>query len=127
MLGAFKPEAETSTSRPIPRTFLLRSRDGFHLNTSNDSQAVENAWLQDRSEPRTSIEGWEILTKAKVPYMDIPGDHFQVFDVANVSWVYSYISVRQGNMLIFAPCGQIQAVSKAIAHACSELTNSSSS
>ncbi|GIK07603.1 type I iterative polyketide synthase [Aspergillus viridinutans] len=104
MLGAFKPEPVTSTSRPIPRTFLLRSRDGFRLNTSNESRGVENAWLQDRSEPRTSIEGWEILTRAKMPYMDIPGDHFQVFDAANV-----------------------QAVSKAIAHACSELTINSSS
>ncbi|GIJ90983.1 type I iterative polyketide synthase [Aspergillus pseudoviridinutans] len=104
MLGAFKPEAVTSTSRPIPRTFLLRSRDGFLINTSNGSREVENAWLQDRSDPRTSIEGWEILTKAKMPYMDIPGDHFQVFDVAN-----------------------IQAVSKAVAHACNELTSTSSS
>ena len=87
MLGAFEPEAVTSTSRPIPRTFLLRSRDGYHLDTKNESREVENAWLQDRSEPRTSIEGWEILTKTKIPYMDIPGNHFQVFDVANVSLV----------------------------------------
>lgn len=86
MLGAFNPEAVASTSRPIPRTFLLRSKDDFHLSTINDSRVVENAWLQDRSNPRTSIEGWEVLTKTKMPYMDIPGDHFQVFDVANVSW-----------------------------------------
>ncbi|KAJ5645006.1 type I iterative polyketide synthase [Penicillium longicatenatum] len=85
MLGAFNPEDLTSTSRPIPQTFLLRSRDGFQLKGSTDSQEVENAWLQDRSEPRTSIEGWEILTKTKMLYMDIPGDHFQVFDAANVS------------------------------------------
>ena len=99
MLGAFKPDAVTSTSRPIPRAFLLRSKDGFHLNANNDSRGVENVWLQDRSDPRTSIEGWEILTKAKMPYMDIPGDHFQVFDVANVSWITSiYLEAR--NMLI---------------------------
>ncbi|KAJ5279451.1 type I iterative polyketide synthase [Penicillium angulare] len=97
MLGAFEPENTTSARRPIPKTFLLRSRDGFYLSTG-----VENAWLQDRSDPRMSIEGWEILTKTRMPYMDIPGDHFQVFDVANV-----------------------QAVSKAIAHACGELTNAS--
>ncbi|KAH3574576.1 hypothetical protein KXV22_000413 [Aspergillus fumigatus] len=96
MLGAFKPEAVTSTRQPIPRTFLLRSKDGFHLNTSNDSRRVENAWLQDRSDPRTSIEGWEILTKAKMHYMDIPGDHFQVFDVANVSLGYFYVSRHEG-------------------------------
>ncbi|KAJ5675932.1 type I iterative polyketide synthase [Penicillium macrosclerotiorum] len=100
LLGGFKPDIVTSASRPIPRTFLLRSRDDFHLHASNGSRVIENAWLQDRADPRTSIQGWEIITKAKMPYMDIPGDHFQVFDVAN-----------------------IQAVSKAIAHACSELTN----
>ncbi|KAJ5674340.1 type I iterative polyketide synthase [Penicillium maclennaniae] len=98
MLGTFKPQATTSASRPIPRIFLLRSKEGFRLDTGNGSGGVENIWLQDRSEPKTSIEGWETLTKAKVPYVDIPGDHFQVFDVANV-----------------------HAVSKAIAHACSEL------
>ena len=111
MLGAFKPEAVTSTSRAIPRTFLLRSRDGFHLNTSNDSGRAENVWLQDRTEPRTSIEGWEILTKAKMPYMDIPGNHFQVFDAANVSWGLLLHVWIQGNMLIFTSCGQVQAVS----------------
>ncbi|KAB8270005.1 hypothetical protein BDV30DRAFT_250996 [Aspergillus minisclerotigenes] len=93
MLGAFQPEAVTRTSRSIPRTFLLRSRDGFHLNTSNDSRGLENAWLQDRSDPRTSIEGWEMLTKAKMPYMDIPGDHFQVFDVANLKKTHEAISI----------------------------------
>ncbi|KAJ5758156.1 type I iterative polyketide synthase [Penicillium nucicola] len=83
MLGAFEPEAVTSTSRPIPRTFLLRSKDGFQLQAADGIQEIENAWLQDRSDPRTSIEDWEIVTKAKMPYMDIPGDHFQVFDAAN--------------------------------------------
>lgn len=101
MLGAFKPELVTSTSRQIPRIFLLRSKDGFHLNTSNGNRGLENAWLQDRSDPRTSIEGWEVLTKAKVPCMDIPGNHFQVFDVANVSWVIVAF-LDASNMLIFA-------------------------
>lgn len=91
MLGAFKPEAVTNISRPIPQTFLLRSRDGFCLNGKDDSPGFENAWLQDRSDPRSSIEGWEILTKTKIPYMDIPGDHFQVFDIANVSWARVFL------------------------------------
>ena len=85
MLESFKPEAAPSTSRPAPRTFLLRSTDSYDLNTESDGGELENPWLQDRSDPRTSIVGWEIVTGAKVPHADIPGNHFQAFDAANVS------------------------------------------
>ena len=85
MLESFKPEAATSTSRSAPRTFLLRSTDGYDLNTESDGGDFENPWLQDRSDPRTSLVGWEIVTGAKVPHTDIPGNHFQAFDAANVS------------------------------------------
>ena len=85
MLEYFKLEAATSTSRPAPRTFLLRSKDSYDFNAESDSGEVENPWLQDRSDPRTSIAGWEIVTGAKVPHTDIPGNHFQAFDAANVS------------------------------------------
>ena len=85
MLEIFNPEAATSTSRPAPQTFLLRSINSYHLNTESDGGEFENPWLQDRSDPRTSIVGWEIVTGAKVPHADIPGNHFQAFDAANVS------------------------------------------
>lgn len=85
MLESFKPEAATNTSRPAPRTFLLRLTNSYDLNTENDGGEFENPWLQDRSDPRTSIVGWEIVTGAKVPHTDIPGNHFQAFDAANVS------------------------------------------
>lgn len=85
MLEAFKPEVATNTNQPAMKVFLLRSIDGFFLNSDIDSGKFDNPWLQDRSDPRTSIEGWEIVTGTKVPYADIPGNHFQVFDIANVS------------------------------------------
>lgn len=88
MLAAFNPRSIAYQSRQNPQTFLLRSRDGFEFEASQDHAQVENAWLQDRSDPRSSLEGWEILTEARVPYMDIPGNHFQVFDAANVSRSY---------------------------------------
>ena len=85
ILESFKPGAATSTSRPAPRTFLLRSTDSYVLKTESDGGEFENPWLQDRSNPRTSILGWEIVTGAKVPHTDILGNHFQAFDAANVS------------------------------------------
>ena len=85
MLESFNPEAATSTGRPAPRTFLLRSTNSYDLSTESDGGGVENPWLQDRSDPRTCIVGWEVVTGAKVPHADIPGNHFQAFDAANVS------------------------------------------
>ena len=85
MLEYFRPEASTCNNQSAPQTFLLRSKDSYDLNTERDGGECENPWLQDRSDPRTSIVGWEIVTGAKVPHIDIPGNHFQVFDVANVS------------------------------------------
>lgn len=85
MLECFKPEVVTSTSRPAPRTFFLRSSNDYDLNRNSRVGEFENPWLQDRSDPRTSIKEWEIVTGAKVPHADIPGNHFQAFDAANVS------------------------------------------
>ena len=85
MLESFRPEAATSTSRSSPRIFLLRSTDSYNLDTESDGGVFENPWLQDRSDPRTSIVGWETVTGAKVPHTDIPGNHFEAFDAANVS------------------------------------------
>lgn len=85
MLECFKPEAATSTSRPAPRTFLLRATNSYDFNTESDGGEFQNPWLQDRSDPRTSIVGWQIVTGAKVPHTDISGNHFQAFDAANVS------------------------------------------
>ena len=106
MLEVFNPAAttttatststSTSTRQPIasPRTFLLRSAEGYHLSKTHtntdrdrdlDDGEMENAWLQDRSDPKSSTLGWEIITGAKVAHADIPGNHFQVFDAVNVS------------------------------------------
>ena len=96
------PEAVVGSngSKAAPRVFLLRSKNDFILSTekkTNNNNAnnggsgggkriIDNAWLQDRSDPRTAISGWETVTGgAKVPSLDIPGNHFQPFDAANVS------------------------------------------
>ena len=91
MLGLFQPDAAatttTSTNRPSPRTFLLRSTNGYelHAEKGDGGKEVENAWLRDRSDPGTCVAGWETVTGAEVPHADIPGNHFEAFDGANVS------------------------------------------
>ncbi|KAI0012377.1 putative polyketide synthase [Xylariaceae sp. FL0662B] len=84
LLGAFSPAAPDAL--PAPRVFLLRSRLGWR-DPASPQLPVENAWLQDRSDPRTAIAGWETVTHAQVPCVDIPGDHFRVFDAANLDAV----------------------------------------
>ena len=84
MLGAFNPTNMTLTETPIPGVVLLRSKEGFSP-TDNPSGELENPWLQDRSDPRTSVAGWESLVGSKLSVIDIPGNHFQAFDAANVS------------------------------------------
>lgn len=85
LLEKFQPKLTTNSTIPVPRVFLLRSSDDFHLGTGDDGGELENTWLQDRSDPQTSIEGWERVINGKVLHVDIPGNHFEVFDVKNVS------------------------------------------
>ena len=84
MLAAFKPDDVSEIGKPIPRIVLLRSKEGFQLEDKWSSKPV-NLWLQDRSNPRTGVAEWESIVKSKVSVIDIPGNHFQVFDAANVS------------------------------------------
>ncbi|KAI1082602.1 putative polyketide synthase [Whalleya microplaca] len=83
LLGAFRPSAPDAL--PVPRVFLLRSRLGWR--DPANPQFVENRWLQDRSDLHTAIAGWETVAQAHVSSIDIPGDHFRVFDPANLDAV----------------------------------------
>ncbi|KAL7622419.1 hypothetical protein AAE478_007924 [Parahypoxylon ruwenzoriense] len=94
LLGAFRPLPPDAL--PVPRVYLLRSREGWR--DPADPDLIENSWLQNRASPRGAIAGWETVTGSKVAWVDIPGDHFRVFDPAN-----------------------IETVSLAIRHACFEL------
>ena len=80
MLAKFKPDDPAKTGRPIPSIVLLRSTENFRL----DDGSIENPWLQDRSNPGSAVAGWEMITNKKVPVIDIPGNHFQPFQPAQV-------------------------------------------
>lgn len=84
LLGAFDPP---SVEAPFePRVFLLRSQVGWRH--PMDHSYIENTWLQDRTYVEEAVAGWKTITDSSiVPWVDIPGNHFQVFDIANVSAV----------------------------------------
>ncbi|KAI1098116.1 putative polyketide synthase [Jackrogersella minutella] len=87
LLGAFEPESPDAL--PVPRVFLLRSREGWQ--DPADPEFFENDWLQNRRSPRGAIGGWEAVTGSKVAWVDIPGNHFQVFDSVNIDVVSTSI------------------------------------
>ncbi|KAI1131887.1 putative polyketide synthase [Nemania abortiva] len=83
LLGAFSPR--TVAGLPVPSLYLLRSREGWRYPTN--PHVMTDVWIQDRSDPRAAVEGWEQLSQSKIRWEDIPGDHFRVFDKANVGAV----------------------------------------
>ncbi|THC89674.1 hypothetical protein EYZ11_010885 [Aspergillus tanneri] len=97
LLGAFTPAPPET--RPVPRVFLLRSSQGWK--DLANPEWIENPWLQDRSDPKTAVMGWETVTRSAVPWVDIPGNHFEVFDPVNIDVVSE--AIRHA-------CGELQAV-----------------
>ena len=65
-----------------PPTVLLRCSEGYDTKAL---KSVKHAWLEDRSDPRTAVEGWERVVGGDVRVIDVPGNHFEVFDETNVS------------------------------------------
>lgn len=66
-----------------PNIVLLRSSEGYDAKGLN---CKKNAWLEDRSDPRTAVGGWEEIVAGEVKVLDVPGNHFEVFEKANVSF-----------------------------------------
>ncbi|KAJ6479893.1 putative polyketide synthase [Mycena vitilis] len=80
MLGKYVPHATASVCPPL---VLLRSSEGFK------PAGVEGipTWLSDRSDPHTSVAGWQSLAHCSVKVLDIPGNHFQPFRSSNIAEV----------------------------------------
>ncbi|KAM3553318.1 hypothetical protein ARSEF4850_006972 [Beauveria asiatica] len=75
---------------PVPRVILLRSAVGWTSPRGYTGAAVgdmENPWLQDRRDRSLTTAGWEVLTGGPIQCVDIPGNHFQVFDAPNIAAV----------------------------------------
>lgn len=78
MLEEYNP---LSTKDPFPLMTMLRSRESYSVPGVSD---IPN-WLQNRSDPREAVSGWEDLVKSNIRVRDIPGHHFQPFHPSNVS------------------------------------------
>lgn len=76
-LVAYRPSAGGRN----PKLVLLRCRDGV------PTQGARHEWLENRADVRLATGGWEMLTGTQVPVVDIPGNHFEVFARANVSFL----------------------------------------
>ncbi|KAF7320598.1 hypothetical protein HMN09_00144300 [Mycena chlorophos] len=79
MLGKYFPHATASLCPPL---VLLRSSEGFAFASGAGDVP---SWLADRSDPRTSVAGWQSLAHCSVKVLDIPGHHFAVFHPENVA------------------------------------------
>lgn len=60
---------------------MLRSREGFQ---SNDTKISPINFLSNRQDTYSWITDWEQLIEQPVPVFDIPGNHFQPFQLQNV-------------------------------------------
>ncbi|KAJ7216777.1 polyketide synthase [Mycena haematopus] len=78
MLAKYVPHATASLCPPL---VLLRSSEGFHPSGVTDIPT----WLADRSDPQTSVAGWQSLAHCSVKVLDIPGNHFQPFHSSNIA------------------------------------------
>ncbi|KAL9610447.1 MAG: hypothetical protein Q9167_004845 [Letrouitia subvulpina] len=79
LLADFKPERVNGR---YPDTVLLRSKKGFD---ASGLGSRSHQWLEDRSDPRHTVEGWEEVIGHGVKLIDIPGNHFEPFDENNIS------------------------------------------
>lgn len=61
---------------------MLRSANTFNAQTLC---GVEYPWLGSQEARSRAIEGWKSLVGESLEVLNIPGDHFEVFNADNVS------------------------------------------
>lgn len=83
------PQKLSTSATSAPRVVLLRSAAGWTppQDFASSVGEMENPWLQDRRDQSLATAGWEMLTGAPIQCVDIPGNHFQVFDAPNITAV----------------------------------------
>ncbi len=79
MLKDYDPRTTHGVCPPI---VLLRSSEGFNPKGVADVPK----WLADRSDAKNATTGRDTLAPSPVKVFDIPGNHFQPFSTANVSF-----------------------------------------
>jgi hypothetical protein len=92
----------------MPQVVFLRSCEGW----SGDVR-VQHKWVMDRSNPADAKGDWEKLVGGEVKVVDIPGNHFEVFEKKNVSFFYSFPSPRPFR-LTYVDRGRIRRYSRCL-------------
>ncbi|KAL5503739.1 PKS1 [Sanghuangporus vaninii] len=79
-------DASANRLSQYPNVAMLRCTDTFPLSDMRKNFPLEPMpFLEDRSNPRTSVNDWERLVGKEVRIFDIPGHHFEPFSPKNVS------------------------------------------
>ena len=101
LLGRYSPKIDERFTPP--KTAFLRSREGFNPSGLPPGVVIPR-WLSDRNNSKQIVDGWEKLVGQPVRVWDIPGHHFQPFDLSNVSSLTSRISFHHLTCLQIGVC-----------------------
>ena len=80
LLSEYDPYKTAIEGLPL-RLVCLVCRDGYEPPSSVDVPS----WLSDRRDITTISKGWELVSGSVVQALEIPGHHFEPFQVHNVS------------------------------------------
>ena len=117
LLSEYDPYKIANEGLPL-RLVCLVCRDGYN----SPSRVDVPSWLADRGDIATILKGWELVSGSAVQALDIPGHHFEPFQIQNVSdfrfFEVSFFFSRLNNICSFI---KIVTVSARIAEACEML------
>jgi thioesterase domain-containing protein len=86
-LVAYDPYSAPTRGLLPKKAVMLRSREAFHTKDFNPL-SQSDAFLADRADPSKMVRVWEKILGYQIPVLDIPGNHFEVFDPRYVSMHY---------------------------------------
>ena len=87
-LVAYNVESATKSMERFPKMVMIRCSEGFNVRALPGCENKKMPFLEDRSDPKRSVQDWERLTGQSIPILDIPGHHFEPF-TTHVS-IYTY-------------------------------------
>ena len=86
-LVAYDVQTATRSLPKMPKVVMIRCSEGFNVRALPGCENKKMPFLEDRSDPKRSVQDWERLTGQQVPILDIPGHHFEPF-TTHVSTCY---------------------------------------
>ena len=98
-----------------PRAVMLACSEGLTVEKI-DSESTR--WLADRRDSSQMVACWSEALQTEVPVLDIPGNHFEIFESRNVRLFPLIILTTRNNQLIFLlPLIQIEQVTQKLREA----------